>query len=364
MTQSHIQTRVWLSIGIFVLGFLITTIVSGWERIRAERALAAIADALLPAEESGGDAEDAFQRAVKAYSDAFVMDDRSALDRAGSEGAQALESLNRVGVMAEVNSERSASARRLAASVSEFLAEAHAVYGSPLPVQERMTPEFQERIRRLSENTALLWVNLKSLASGLRSDLQQRMDELRRRSATMRVFIPCIFAATMGLAITLVNLTVKRSILAPLARIQNELAQERDLLRILMDHIPDTIYFKDAESKFIRVNRAQATMLGIDNPQEAIGRSDADYFDAAVARKTRADEQRILQTGESLTASIEHLTRNGLTWWVTASKVRVRDEARNTNLIVGISRNVTDWKVTMDALEESEEEFRRAEKRS
>jgi PAS domain S-box-containing protein len=99
-------------------------------------------------------------------------------------------------------------------------------------------------------------------------------------------------------------------------------------------------------------------MLGIDNPQEAIGRSDADYFDAAVARKTRADEQRILQTGESLTASIEHLTRNGLTWWVTASKVRVRDEARNTNLIVGISRNVTDWKVTMDALEESEESFR------
>jgi PAS domain S-box-containing protein len=204
----------------------------------------------------------------------------------------------------------------------------------------------------------MLDAGLQSLATGLSGDLQRQMDELRSRSATVRLFTLSIFAATLVLAAILVNLTIHRSVLAPLARIQNELAQERDLLRILMDHIPDTIYFKDAESKFIRVNRAQAAVLGIDNPQEAIGRSDADYFDAAIARKTRADEQRILETGEPLTGSIEHLTRDGLSWWVTASKVRVRDEAHNTNLIVGISRNVTDWKATMEALEESEESFR------
>src|ERR1019366_9011143 len=158
--------------------------------------------------------------------------------------------------------------------------------------------------------------------------------------------------------ITLVNLTIRRSILAPLAKTQDELALERDLLRILMEHIPDCLYFKDAESKFLRINRAQANLLGVDDPAEALGRSDADYFDAAVARKTRADEQRILQTGEPLTASIERITRHGLTWWVTASKVRVRDEARDTNMIVGISRDMTEWKNTVEALEESEESFR------
>ena len=53
MTRAHIQTRVWLSIGIFVLGFLLTTVVSQVERRRAERGLAVIADAVLPAAQHG-----------------------------------------------------------------------------------------------------------------------------------------------------------------------------------------------------------------------------------------------------------------------------------------------------------------------
>jgi hypothetical protein len=75
--------------------------------------------------------------------------------------------------------------------------------------------------------------------TGLSGDLQRQMDELRSRSATMRAFMPSIFAATLVLAGTLVSLTIRRSILAPLARTQNELTHERDLLRIPMEHLPD-----------------------------------------------------------------------------------------------------------------------------
>ena len=358
MTQSHIQTRVWLSIGIFVLGFLFTTTVSQVEQRRAERVLAAIADAVLPAVQHGRDAEGAFERVVKAYSDTFLIEDRSGLDRAASEGSRVLESLHRIGATRGISPERASSARRLAGTVTQFLAEANAAYGRSLPLRAPMTAESQGRIRRLALRTTILKAGLESLATGLSGDLQQRIDELRSRSATMRAFMPGIFAATLVLAVTLVNLTIRRSVLAPLARTQNELAHERDLLRILLDHIPDCIYFKDAESKFLRINRAQANLLGVKAPAEAVGRSDADYFDAAFAQKTRADEQRILQTGEPLTGSIEHITRQGLTWWVTASKVRVRDEGQNTNMIVGISRDMTEWKNTVDKLEESEESLR------
>jgi PAS domain S-box-containing protein len=358
MTRARIQTRVWLSIGIFVLGFLLTTVVSQVERRRAERGLADIAEAVLPAAQGGHDAEDAFQRVVKAYSEVFVMEDRSGLDRAAAEGNRALEALERIGATREASAEHTATARRVAITLRRFLGDAGATYGSTLPASVRLTPEFQHRIRDLAQRTTALKAELESLSGGLASDLQRRMSELQSRSASMRVFMPSIFIATLLLAVTLVNLTIRRSVLAPLSRIQNELAHERDLLRILMDQFPDCIYFKDESCRFVRINRAQAVMLGVESPEEAVGHSDADYFDADVSRKALADEQRILQTGKPLIGSIEHITRNGLTRWVTASKVRVRDEAHNENLIVGISRDMTEWKNTVEALEESEESFR------
>jgi PAS domain S-box-containing protein len=210
----------------------------------------------------------------------------------------------------------------------------------------------------MAARTNTLKADLESFAGGLSGDLQRQIEGLRSRSAIMRAVIPGILAVTLILAATLVNLTIRRSILAPLALTQSELAHERDLLRILLDHIPDCIYFKDKDSRFLRINRAQATLLGVNSPEDAVGLTDADFFDAGLARKTRDDELRILQTGEPLTGSIEHVSRNGLSWWVTASKVRVRDEVQNTSLIVGISRDMTKWKNTVEALEESEESLR------
>ena len=358
MTRAHIQTRLWLSIGIFGVGIVLTTVVAQLERMRAEQALAAIADAVLPAAQYGRDAGAAFQRVVEAYTDTFLMEDRAGLDRAAMEGSRALESLYRIGETSGISVERASSARRLAATLTEFLADANRIYGSSPSLRQEMTPETQSSIHWLAARTANLKGDFQSLTAGLSGDLQHRVDEVRRRSASMRLFMPVVVLATMVLAVTLVNLTIRRSILAPLSRTQNELAYERDLLRILMDHLPDCIYFKDAESRFVRINRAQATLLGLSHPAEALGRSDADFFDPEVARKTLAEEQRILQTGEPLTGSIERLTRHGLSWWFTASKVRVRDEAQNTNLIVGISRDVTEWKNAMEALEASEESFR------
>jgi len=358
MTQFHIQTRIWLGIGIFVLGFLLTTIWSLVERGREETGLASIADALLPAARNGRDADAAFQRLIEGYSDAFLIGDRSGLERASSQGLRVLKLLDRIGEARAIPSERTVHAKRLTAEVRQFFAEADAAYGSFLPGRGGMTPEFQERMRGLAVRAGQIEAELQALAADLTGDLLGQMATLRSRSARMRLFVPAIFAATLVLASILVHLTIRRTVLAPLAKTQSELAYERDLLRILMDHIPDCIYFKDAHSNFVRINKAQAAMLGINHPSEALGRSDADYYDPPVAARTRADEERILRTGEPLVGSIELITRHGVTRWVTASKVPVHDEVRNTDLIVGISRDMTQWKNAVEALEKSEESLR------
>ena len=156
MTRSHIQTRIWLSIGIFNLGFLLTTVVSQVERRRAERDLASLADAVLPAAQHGRDAEATFQRVIKGYSDLFMIDDRSGLDRAASEGVQVLESLNSIASAGGVPGDRTARARQLAATVGQFLADARAIYGKAPPAGDAMTPEYQIRVQGLVIETVRL----------------------------------------------------------------------------------------------------------------------------------------------------------------------------------------------------------------
>jgi PAS domain S-box-containing protein len=121
-----------------------------------------------------------------------------------------------------------------------------------------------------------------------------------------------------------------------------ELAHEQLLLRMLMDNMPDTIYFKDAQSRFTRVNRAQAEVLGLKSPDQAIGKTDADFFTPEHAQAARADERRILESGESLISKTERIHRaDGQYRLVTATKVPLRDERGTVVGLVGISREVT-----------------------
>ena len=76
-------------------------------------------------------------------------------------------------------------------------------------------------------------------------------------------------------------------------QMQSALAAERDLVNALLDTIPDHLYFKDRESRFIRISRSMAAMFNLRSPDEALGKSDLDFFAPEHARRARADEEEI-----------------------------------------------------------------------
>ena len=129
------------------------------------------------------------------------------------------------------------------------------------------------------------------------------------------------------------------------SQIENALARERFLLKTLMDTLPDHIYFKDSESRFIAVNRATAALFGFEDPTDVLGKTDADIFAREHAQAALHDEQEIVRTGQPLVNLEEKETwPDGHETWVSTSKLPLRDPNGHIIGTFGLSRDVTDKK--------------------
>jgi sigma-B regulation protein RsbU (phosphoserine phosphatase) len=137
------------------------------------------------------------------------------------------------------------------------------------------------------------------------------------------------------------------------------LARERDLLQALMDNIPDTIYFKDTASRFTRVNKAQAKVLGVAKPEDAIGKTDADFFTPEHARAALEDEQKIIQSKLPITDKAEWIRRgDGQFRWVSTTKTPILDRSGQVVGLVGISRDITARKLAEEQVAQYSEVLR------
>lgn len=354
----NIRLQVWLSIAIFALGYSLSTIADYAGRLRSEEDLSTVSQTLIPASRNAHSARTAFLRAMQDYENGFLMEDPTELDHAAVEGNRALESLQAVGRSPGVAAARSKDGLQLASDVRLFLHEANAAYYQIPFGSKNIAQTLERKIMLLGMQAEKLEARLASFDGNLAADLDAHMDKLQRQSARMREFALTLFAATMLSALILVHITIHRSILRPLSKAQSDLAHERDLLRILLDHIPDYIYFKDARGKFVRINQALAPVLGVAQPEDAIGRRDADYFDPATTALIEADDARIRASGKPVISKIEQLSRSGKSRWVATTKVPVMAGMPPEQMIVGISRDVTQWRNTVAELERSEKSFR------
>src|ERR1019366_2717598 len=133
-------------------------------------------------------------------------------------------------------------------------------------------------------------------------------------------------------------------------RAEETIARERQLLRTLIDLLPEIFYIKDLDSRFLIVNETLAKLVGKDTPAQVLGLSDADFFPAGLAAELRAEELKVF-AGESL---INHenimVFPDGRMHTVLTTKLPFRDSQGRSCGLVGIGHDITERKVVEDEL--------------
>lgn len=161
------------------------------------------------------------------------------------------------------------------------------------------------------------------------------------------------------------------------------LAHEKGLFHALVENLPDAIYFKDCDSRFVRMSKSKAERarqallkkFQTDHPDQElppylasaescaeflIGKTDFDIYPEARARPSFQEEQHILRTGQPLIGHIERYLQpeDGRVAWFHTTKMPWRDESGNVIGTFGVTRDITQLKEAEAILNYERELFR------
>jgi PAS domain S-box-containing protein len=137
---------------------------------------------------------------------------------------------------------------------------------------------------------------------------------------------------------------------------EEKLAEERNLLRALIDNLPDYVYVKDTRSRFLLTNEAVRRHLRVATENELVGKTDFDFFPPQLAEQYYADEQALIQSGQPLVGREEPIfdLETGASRVALTTKVPFRDSQGKIVGLMGMNRDITELKRTEEALRESE----------
>lgn len=134
----------------------------------------------------------------------------------------------------------------------------------------------------------------------------------------------------------------------------------------LMDNIRESVFFKDLDGRFLRINEACAKKFGFDDPSMAVGKTDFDIFDKVHAEAAYKDEQQIIRSKEPVFDKIEKevFADTNEFRWASTSKMPLYDDNGVLIGTYGITRDITDKVLAEQKLKERDIHFSKLSKQA
>lgn len=219
MKTTGIAAKVWLSIGIFAAGYLISIGTGQVQGYTTERRLRTTAETLFPVAQRTQDASESFLRMARNFNDAVMLEDESALDRAKQEASNTVQLLRASAALPGISAERQQAVQRMASAMEQVAEAGRATYGGMLRAKGNLTPELQRQSRDLAVQMEGAKTGLQTLAADTAKDLQNELQSLEQSSGWQRRLNLSVLALTLLISIFFVNRTIQRSVIGPVARV-------------------------------------------------------------------------------------------------------------------------------------------------
>jgi len=205
--------------------------------------------------------------------------------------------------------------------------------------------EFVEKVAE-SIASALITVRLHQQTSQFLERFQQQAEEMKAQDEELRQNIEELQATHEQMErLKQEDNERNQKLIREIETSALELQKEKALLDALLENVPENIYFKDKESKFIRFSRSMLTLFGLEKAEDLLGKSDFDFFADEHARPAYDGEQEIIRTGKAIIDLEEkEVMEDGRVSWVNTTKMPLVNSEGEIIGTFGISKNISKLK--------------------
>jgi methyl-accepting chemotaxis protein len=331
MRRMNITAKIWLSVGVFALGFVLSISLGQLQGLLTERELGVTASALFPAAQKSQDAQASFERMLKGFGDAVITQDAAGLDHAAEDGGQAVEQLKAVAAIPGLSPERADEAVRLANNVQQLLTDARNTYGAVLANPQNMPADAPAKIRGIAGRNNQIKTALAKSKTEFSEDLDRKLKALERRSVQQRWLAMIVFGITIVVAAIIVHVTIKRSITGPVLRVIQGVQQAADGAAEASDQMSESggVVARDAQEQAACIQETSAALAQMSSTthENATRAGQADRLMQEASKTV----QQAAQAMEGLTNSMNLISKSSSQ--VAAVLKSIDEIAFHTNIL-------------------------------